>query len=73
MDGSIQATGAGGEAAMGKFSNGLLGAPGGATGAGKTNGSSEMGRPGNPMRSSERSVWQFSSPANKFTRYRFIG
>ena len=38
-DGSIQATRAGGEAAMGKFVNGLMGAPGGATGADKTSGS----------------------------------
>ncbi|MDC0063253.1 DNA mismatch repair endonuclease MutL [Candidatus Puniceispirillum sp.] len=53
-DGSIQATGAGGEAAMGKFSNGLFGAPDGVTGAGETSGSGEMGRPGNPMLSSER-------------------
>lgn len=53
-DGSIQATGAGGEAAMGKFSNGLFGATDGVTGACETSGSSEMGRPGNPMLSSER-------------------
>jgi DNA mismatch repair protein MutL len=53
-DGSIQATGAGGDAAMGKFLNGLLGMPDGATGADETSGSGEMGKPGNPVLSSER-------------------
>ena len=53
-DGSIQATGAGGDAAMGKFLNGFLGMPDGATGADETSGSGEMGRPGNPALSRER-------------------
>ena len=81
-DGSIQATGAGGDAAMGKFLNGLMGAPNGATGADETSGSGEMGRPGNSMLSkacdqaSGASICKivlFLRPANKFTRYRFIG
>ena len=54
LDGSMQATVAGGEAAMGKFSNGLFGAPNGVTSAGKRSGSSEMARLKHPMLSSER-------------------
>ena len=52
-DGSIQATGAGGEAAMGKFSNGFWRTRWGKL-LQRTSGSGEMGRPGNPMLSSER-------------------
>ena len=53
-DGSIQATGAGGEAAMSKFWNGPLGGADGVTGAGKTTGSGETSRPDNLMLSRER-------------------
>ncbi len=48
-DGSIQATGAGGQAAMGKFSNALFGALDGVTGTGETSESGEMGRSGNAV------------------------
>ena len=61
---SIQATGAGGDAAMEKFFNGLTGAPGGATGANETTASGEMGRPGNPALSSERRSAFFTQPTN---------
>ena len=63
-DGSIQATGAGGDAAMGKFLNDLMGAPDGATGANETTASGEMGRPGNPMLSSERRSAFLLQPTN---------
>ncbi len=53
-DGSIHATGAGGDAAMGKFFNGLSSAQGGVADAGKTSESGEMGRPDNPMLSSQQ-------------------
>jgi DNA mismatch repair protein MutL len=53
-DGSIQATGAVGDAAMGKFLNGFLGASNEAVGADATSGLGEMGRPGNSMLSGGR-------------------
>ena len=63
-DGSIQATGAGGDAAMGKFVSGLMDAPGGATGADETSASGEMGRLGNPMLSNERRSAFLLQPTN---------
>ncbi len=53
-DGSIQATGGGGQAAIGKFSNALLCEPDRVTGAGETSGSGEMDRLGNAVLSNER-------------------
>ena len=61
---SIQATGAGGDAARGKFFNDLTGAPDGATGAEETIGSGEMGRLGNPALSSKRKPVFFTQPTN---------
>ena len=63
-DGSIQTTGAGGDAAMGKFVSGLMDARGGASVADETSASGEMGRPGNPMPSSERRSASLPQPTN---------
>ena len=62
-DGSIQATGASGEVALAKFSNGMVGAPSGVIGVRRTIGSGEISRPNNTMLSSHQPLASLTHPS----------